>query len=154
MLGTAQKFGLGRVYRDATAEAKRCGDRRVGTEHLVLALLADPESVTARALGVSLTAAHDALRALDRQALASVGIEADFTGQVLPGREGERLRLTPAAKAVFSGLRKEVTKDERLGIQHVLLALLSRHGPDPAAELLDALTVDRTQARRRVQDLS
>jgi ATP-dependent Clp protease ATP-binding subunit ClpA len=65
MLSTAQRFGLGRVYRDATAEARRRGDRRVGTEHLALALLADPESVTARALGVSLTAARDALRALD-----------------------------------------------------------------------------------------
>jgi ATP-dependent Clp protease ATP-binding subunit ClpA len=154
MWTTTQKFGLGRVYRDATAEAKRRGDRRVGTEHLALALLTDPESVTARALGVSLTAARDALRALDRQALASVGIDADFTGQVLPGREGERLGLTPAAKAVFTGLRREVTKGERLGIQHVLLALLSRPGPDPAGELLDALTVDRPAVRRRVQDLS
>lgn len=154
MWTTTQKFGLGRVYRDATTEAKRRGDRRVGTEHLAMALMTDPESVTAQALGVSLSAARDALRALDRQALASVGIDADYTGQVLPGREGERLRLTPAARAVFTGLRKEVTNGERLGIQHVLLALLSRTRPDPAAELLDALDVDRPAARRRVQDLS
>jgi ATP-dependent Clp protease ATP-binding subunit ClpA len=154
MLSTAQRFGLGRVYRDATAEARRRGDRRAGTEHLALALLADPESVTARALGVSLTAARDALRALDRQALASVGIDVDFSGQVLPGREGERLRLTPAARAVFTGLRREVANGERLGIQHVLLVLLSRPRPDPGAELLDELGVDRTEARRRLQDLS
>jgi ATP-dependent Clp protease ATP-binding subunit ClpA len=154
MLSTAHRFGLGRVYRDATAEARRRGDRRVGTEHLALALLADPESVTARALDVSLTAARDALGALDHQALASVGIDVDFSGQVLPGREGERLRLTPAARAVFTGLRREVATGQRLGIQHVLLVLLSRPRPDPGAELLDALGVDRTQARRRLQDLS
>jgi ATP-dependent Clp protease ATP-binding subunit ClpA len=154
MLSTAQRFGLGRVYRDATAEAQRRGDRRVGTEHLALALLADSESVTARALGVSLTAGRDALRALDRQALASVGIDVDFSDQVLQGRQGERLRLTPAARAVFTGLRKEVAKGQRLGVQHVLLVLLSRPRPDPGAELLDALGVDRTQAHRRLQDLS
>jgi len=83
-----------------------------------------------------------------------VGIDTDYSGPVLPGRENERLRLTPAAKAVFTGLRQEVTKGERLGIQHVLLALLSRQRPDPAAELLESLRVDRTKARRRVKDLS
>jgi len=117
----------------------------VGTEHLTLALLADPESVTARALGVSLTT-------LDRHALASVGIDVDYGGQVLAGRDGERLRLTPAARAVFTGLRKEVPKGERLAVQHVLLSLLSRPRPDPAADLLDALTVDRAEARRRLQE--
>lgn len=152
MWSKTQRFGLGRVYRDATAEARRRGDRRVGTEHLTLALLADPESVTARALGVSLTTARDALQALDRHALASVGIDVDYGGQVLAGRDGERLRLTPAARAVFTGLRKEVPKGERLAVQHVLLSLLSRPRPDPAADLLDALTVDRAEARRRLQE--
>jgi len=152
MWTTTQKFGLGQVYRDATAEARRRGDRRVGTEHLALALLADQESVTARAIGVSLAAARDALEALDRQALASVGIDVDFNGSVLSGREGERLRLTPAAKAVFTGLRKEVTKGERMGIQHVLLALLSRPKPDPAVALFEELRVDLSEARRRLQD--
>ncbi|WP_425518082.1 Clp protease N-terminal domain-containing protein [Polymorphospora rubra] len=42
---------MGQVYLDANAEAVRRGDRRVGTDHVVLALLADRDSVTARALG-------------------------------------------------------------------------------------------------------
>jgi hypothetical protein len=50
-------------------------------------------------------------------------------------------------------LRKEVAKGDRLGIQHVLLALLCLQRPDPAAELLDALKVDRVEARRRLQDV-
>ena len=36
------QFGMGRVYLNAAAEARRRGDRRVSTEHLVLALLVDP----------------------------------------------------------------------------------------------------------------
>ncbi|MGN9787740.1 hypothetical protein ACTMTF_40385 [Nonomuraea sp. ZG12] len=40
-----------------------------------------------------------------------------------------------AAKAVFTGLGKQAGR-ERIGIHHVLLGLLSRRRPDPAAVLL------------------
>ena len=43
MVSSKSRFGLGRVYRDAGAEAKRRGDRRVGTDHIALAMLADPD---------------------------------------------------------------------------------------------------------------
>ncbi len=144
------RFGMGRVYRDAAAEARRCGDRRVSTEHLALAMLSDADSVTARALGVSLDSARTALRDLDSEALATVGIEASFDGPVLAGRPNERLRLTPSARAVFAGLRQEAD-GERLSIRHVLLALLRRERPDPAAELFDALGVDRGAVRDRLR---
>jgi biotin operon repressor len=164
MFSTTERFGLGRVYLAATAEAKRRADRRVGTEHVVLALLADPESVTARALGVSLGAARAALRELDGQALASLGIDLETVptsdsevdgvdGVVPPGRENERLRLTPAAKGVFTGLRK-AAKGERLGVRHLLIVLLAQQRPDPGAVLLDALGVDRAQVRGRLQAAS
>jgi ATP-dependent Clp protease ATP-binding subunit ClpA len=146
-----KKFGMGRVYLDANAEAKRRGDRRVGTEHVVLALLADPDSITARAAGVSLATAREALQALDRRALAAVGIGGAFDGRVLPGREREQLRLTPAARAVFTSLRGEQADGERLGVEHVLLTLLSRKPPDPASDLLDELGLDRTLVRRRLR---
>ena len=145
------RFGMGRVYLDATAEARRCGDRRVSTEHVALAMLSDPDSATARALGVSLVSARSALHDLDRGALATLGIEASFDGPVLPGRPNERLRLTPSARAVFSGLRQEAD-GERLSIRHVLLALLRREPPDPAAELFDALGVDRDAVRDRLRN--
>ncbi|HEY8721051.1 Clp protease N-terminal domain-containing protein [Pengzhenrongella sp.] len=149
MFSTKQRFGLGQVYLDATAEARRRGDRRVGTEHVLLALLVDPESDVARALRVPLAEARAALEALDGVALASVGIDTTFHGPVLPGRAGERLRLTPAARAAFTSLREEAN-GERLGVRHVLLVLLSRQHPDPAADLLDALGVDRAQVRDRL----
>jgi predicted ArsR family transcriptional regulator len=140
---------MGRVYLDAAAEARRRGDRRVSTEHVALALLTDADSVTARALGVSLAAARTALQELDRDVLARLGIEASFDGPVIPGRPKERLRLTPAAREVFTGLRHEAD-GEQLGIKHLLLALLRRERPDPAAELFDALDVDRAAVRDRL----
>jgi ATP-dependent Clp protease ATP-binding subunit ClpA len=144
---------MGRVYRDAIALAVARGDRSVNSEHLALALLVDPESVTARALGVSLTTAQEALETLDRQALASVGIDGVFPAPVPAPRRQRRLRLTPAAFAVFTTLRKHAN-GERLGAQHVLLALLARQRPDPAAELFDALGVDRAEVRRRLRETS
>jgi hypothetical protein len=124
----------------------------VGTEHVLLALLSDPESVTARAVGVDIVTARDALRALDERALLAVGVSAGCPGPVFPGRVGERLPLTPAAKGVFTGLRR-AAQGERLGVHHVLLTLLGGEHPDPAADLLDSLAVNRTAVRDRLQAL-
>jgi ATP-dependent Clp protease ATP-binding subunit ClpA len=154
MFTTKDRFGLGQLYVVATAEAKRRGDRRVGTEHIVLALLADPESVTAQAFGVRPDDARAGLQELDRQALASLGITAELTGPAtaVPSRR-ERLRITPGAKGVFKGLR-QAANGERLGLRHVLLVVLDLQSPDPAADLLDQLGVDRAEVRRRLQALS
>lgn len=142
--------GMGQVYLDANTEAVRRGDRKVSTEHVLLALLADADSIPARALGVSLEEGRGALERLDRTALAAVGIQAGPPGPVFPGRTNDRLPLTPAAKAVFTGLRKTAHRD-RIGSHHVLLGLLDRTRPDPAAVLLDALSVDRTAVRTRLE---
>ena len=115
-----------------------------------LAMLADPDSVTARALGLSLASARTALEALDREALASVGIDVSVNVPAISGRVNERLRLTPAGRAVpgsAGGGRRTA------GVKHVLLALLSRERPDPAAELFHALGVDRTEVRNRLQEV-
>jgi ATP-dependent Clp protease ATP-binding subunit ClpA len=153
MIRIRKRFSMGRIYRDAITLAAARGDRSVNTEHLALALLIDPDSAPARALGVSLTTAEQALDALDRQALASVGIDAAFPAPVpVPARQ-RRLRLTPAAFAVFTTLRKHAN-GERLGAHHVLLALLARQRPDPAAELFDALRVERAEIRRRLREMS
>lgn len=143
------QFGMGQVYLDANFEAVRRGDRKVGTEHVVLALLVNRDSVTTRALGVELDTAREALERLDREALASVGMDTASPGPVFPGRESDRLPLTPAAKAVFTGLRKEAGR-ERIGTRHVLLALMSRTHPDPAAALFETLGVDRAAVRTRL----
>ncbi|WP_017588494.1 Clp protease N-terminal domain-containing protein [Nocardiopsis ganjiahuensis] len=148
-MGTSTRTGLGQVYLDANTEALLRGDRRVSTEHVLLALLHDGGSAPARALGVDLTVARRVLEQLDETALAALGIAPLSPGPVLPGRADDRLPMTPAAKAVLKGLRAEAGK-ERPGPKHILLGLLNRGAPDPAAALLDALDVDRDAVRSRL----
>ena len=150
MVSNQPRLGMGQVYRQASAEAKRRGDRRVSTEHIALAMLVDPDSETARALGVSLESARAALDTLDREALTSVGIEVINNPPPISGRKAERVRLTPAGRGVFTGLRRDAG-GERLGVKHVLLALLSHERPDPAAELFHAIGVDRAQVGNRLR---
>ena len=61
-----------KTYIDAREEARRRGDRKVGTEHLILGLLREPAVV--QGLGCDLQTARDALDAMDQDALAAVGI--------------------------------------------------------------------------------
>ena len=76
--------GARTVVTSALEEARLRGDRRIGTEHLLLGLLHDPDSVAARTLGIDLATAQEALDALDRAALAAVGIDArDGTARLL-----------------------------------------------------------------------
>jgi hypothetical protein len=147
MIATKPRTGLGQVVLDAELEARRRGDRRVGTEHVLLALLVDPDAVPSRALGVSLAEVHDALRTLDWDALATLGIVGPALDAGAPLPKGGRIRLTPGAVDVIRGLGK-LPRRGRLGLEHVLLALMARTPPDPAAAVLDALAVDRDHARR------
>jgi len=56
----------------ASEEARRRGDRRYGTDHILLALFEEP-SIEAL-LGVSLQQARLALESLDREALGALGL--------------------------------------------------------------------------------
>ena len=56
----------------ASEEARRRGDRRYGTDHLLLALLEDPAIEVL--LGVSLQQARQALDSLDHEALGILGL--------------------------------------------------------------------------------
>jgi hypothetical protein len=150
------------TYVVARAEASRLGDRSVGTQHLLLALLGEP--ALAHALGFDAGAVSSTLERMDQDALAAVGIDAwvdPLPPGDLPDRAPQRpslrtvlrrgFRLTPVAKAVLRDSSKAMRKRRRHpGPEHVLLALLNREPPDPAAELLIALGVDRARARDRV----
>ncbi|NUP68945.1 MAG: hypothetical protein HOW71_43015, partial [Nonomuraea sp.] len=70
-----EKSPFATVVSAALDEARERGDRRLGTEHLLLGLLRDPGSEPARALGVDLTGARAALDELDREALRSLGLD-------------------------------------------------------------------------------
>src|ERR1700727_599371 len=60
------------VYLQASEEARRRGDRRTGTDHVLLALLEDPSIEVM--LGVSLQQARQALESLDLEALGARGL--------------------------------------------------------------------------------
>ncbi|HKR98193.1 MAG TPA: Clp protease N-terminal domain-containing protein [Candidatus Dormibacteraeota bacterium] len=157
------------TYVYAREEARRRGDRRVGTEHLVLGLLREPE--VAPVLGCDLGAAREALDAMDRDALVAVGIDRRLDAPPIPTREpalrggrailkavlADQLPATPVAKRVM----EEAGKDARhrpakqcWSRERVLIALLSLAPPDPAAALLDALEVNRDEVSTRLSEPS
>jgi Clp amino terminal domain, pathogenicity island component len=149
------------IYLQASEEARRRGDRRTGTDHILLALFEDPSIEVA--LGVSLQQARQALESLDQEALGALGLGSGADAPALPMRavpkkprirdvaRKDRLRLTPAAKKVLEeaykpkGHRKlQVTGPE------VLIQILALQPPDPAAVLLGALGVNRSDVRHRL----
>jgi ATP-dependent Clp protease ATP-binding subunit ClpA len=150
------------TYIDAREEARRRGDRKVGTEHLLLGLLREP--VLAQAVGCELQTARDALDAMDHDALAAVGIGAAFKAPPIPIDEPvkrspraafkaslrDRLPMTPAAKTAMEEAWKETRGGRQIGAQQVLLTVLELEPPDPAAELIAALGVDRAAALQRL----
>jgi hypothetical protein len=135
------QYNFGATYYDATDEAIRRGDRVLGTEHMLLALLVDPASPAAQAIGYDLEAARAALDGLDSEALAAIGVKPGITAGPVVGRPHGKLRLTPAAKAIFTSI-PSISNDRRDGLGIVLNALLGLRPPDPAAELLAALGAD------------
>jgi hypothetical protein len=147
------------TYLRAREEARRRGDRRVGTEHLVLGLLSDPAIESA--LGISLEVARDALDSLDRQSLEALGITASLDAPPLPMRDTparptlkavlkDRLPLTPAAKLALQKAGKPMRRGRHITPQQVLLELLALRLPDPAAVLFAALGLDTNAIRERL----
>ena len=135
------KYNFGATYYDARDEAIRRGDRVIGTEHILLALLIDLASPAAQAISVDLESARSTLDTLDSQALAAVGVRPSITAGPISVPAHAKLRLTPAAKAIFTSIPR-VSRNRRDGLGTVLAALLRLQRPDPAAELLNALAVD------------
>lgn len=130
-------------------EAEFRGDRRVGTDHLLLGLLHDPE--VAELVGVDVQRARAESSALDQQALAAVGVD---VGEFTPARSQRRPRHAPFTSGARSVLPRALTvamteKSRRITSRHLLIALAERDEPDPAATLLTGLGVDRTDLRRR-----
>jgi len=191
--------GAREVVAAALAEARLRGDRRIGTEHLLLGVLRLPDTEAARALGVDLATARDALAALDHDALAALGIVVGVpparspddgpglwpAGQPVPSLDPSALVATPPADgptgagSLFGHERRAPTPAQIVRLRSclssgargvlgqaidaaptgrrrhvttelVLLALLARQPPDPAAGLFDRLGVDRAATRSRL----
>lgn len=107
-----------------------------------------------QSLGTDLESARAASEALDRAALAAIGVDVDHIGDLPPPAYARRLLpLTSGARAVMKATVEQTRQNrlKRIEPRHFLLALLDRERPDPAAELLRALGVDPTQVRSRLE---
>ena len=135
----------------ARHEAERRGDRRIGTDHLLIALLED--AAVARAAGIDAGDARRAAERLDREALAAIGIRLTDWQPDRDAAPGRRvLFMTAGAKAVIRRTLAvaQAEKARAITTRHLLLALLDQHQPDPATALLAALPIDQAALRLRL----
>ena len=148
------------ICLQAGEEARRRGDRRTGTDHILLALFEDPSVEVV--LGVTLQLAREALESLDHEALGAVGLGAGADAPPLPMRavpkkpkitdlmKKDRLRMTPTAKKVLEQAAKPNRRKTQITAQQVLAQILTLQPPDPAAVLLGALGVNTSEVRHRL----
>ena len=161
---TAETHHAWAIYLQASEEARCRGDRRTGTDHILLALFEDPAFEAL--LGVSLQQARQALDSLDREALATLGLGSGADAPPIPMRDvpkkpklrevaqKDRLRMTPAAKTVLESASKLNRRRLYVTAQQVLGQLLALDAPDPAAALLAALGVDTAELRQRLDTVT
>ena len=157
MFGT-EKTPFAVAVKAAAGEAQRRGDRRIGSEHLLLGLLAAAESTgvpRVGGLGVDLAAARAGLAELDAAALRAIGLDVD---EAPPGRPRRHppvpgTAFTTSARAAISQAVGSLARKDRntRGPAQLLLALLERDRPDPVAELFNHLGVDRAAFRASIQ---
>lgn len=151
---SAPSYSFGATYMDACEEALRRGDRKVGSEHLLLALLRD--STCRDSLGVDLDAARRALQAMDEDDLAAIGVDARQCDApplaVHRSRFGAKLPLTPSAKGALSETVKTVGR-RGLSPRHLLRQLLARSDADVVSGLVARLGVDRLAVIARLQEV-
>ena len=148
------------IYMRAGEEARRRGDRRTGTDHVLLALFEDPSIEVV--LGVSLQQARQALESLDQEALVALGLGSGAEAPPLPMRavpkkprirdiaQRDRLHMAPAAKKVLEEASRPNRRRLQVTAQQVLAQILTLQPPDPAAVLLGALGVNTSEVRRRL----
>ena len=141
------------AVEQARHEAERRGDNRIGTDHLLVALLRD--DAVAQLVGVNASEAARAADDLDRSALAALGLDVGEYPLDPDAALGRRIRaMTSGSKTVIrQALAKATTEKARtITARHLLLALLNLHEPDPAATLLAQLPIDQSALIQRLHD--
>lgn len=138
------------TVENAKDEAGRRGDRSIGSEHLLVAVLQD--DALAQLVGLDAAAARRAADRLDRTALKAIGLSLGDQAIDSPAAGRAPTRLTPGAKAVIQQSLANATAEKARAIttRHLLLALLDRPAPDPAAALLTELRIHRPTLRERL----
>src|SRR5215475_15384050 len=83
----------------AGEEARRRGDRRAGSDHVLLALFEDPSIEVV--LGVNLQQARQALESLDHEALGALGLGSGTDAPPLP------MRAVPKKPTIRDVMKKD-----------------------------------------------
>ena len=133
------------VLSDARDEAARRKHEHVGTEHLLIALLADSDRDSGS--GRSLAGVVLDVLAVDRQRMSAVLDQTVLRGQ-RPTAD-DQLTYTSRAKAVLELAMAEarVAKATRVDTQHLLLGLVREERGIAGQVLLDfGITADKTRA--------
>ena len=138
------------VVRSAIDEARLRGDRRVGTDHLLLGLLGNADG--AALLGTSLDDGRRCARELDLRALAAIGFSGSELAHQAAIRTTGHLAFTAGARDVMRRIvaLSAAERARQIGMNHLVLAVLERHDPDPATAMLHELGVDRERVRLRL----
>ena len=131
-----------RAVVNAQQEARELNHNYIGTEHLLLGLMREPESVAARALQ-ELKISQDTVR---EQVIQIVG-----RGQQPPSGH---VPFTPRAKKVLElSLREALQLSHNyIGTEHILLGLV-REGEGVASQVLHKLGADLNRVRQTVIQL-
>jgi len=131
-----------RVIFFAQEEAGRLGENFVTTEHLLLGLVRENDSVAARIL--------------ERMGVGLNRIRAEVERQVTrgDGRLGQDMQLTPRAKRVIDLAYDEARQlnNNYIGTEHLLLGLV-REQNGLAAQILTELGVDLEKTRQMAEQL-
>ncbi|MDR3708948.1 MAG: ATP-dependent Clp protease ATP-binding subunit [Capsulimonadaceae bacterium] len=126
----------------AQEEAGRLGENYVSTEHILLGLVRENDSVAARIL--------------DRLGVSLGRIRSEIERQVTrgDGRLGQDMQLTPRAKRVIDLAYDEARQlnNNYIGTEHLLLGLI-RENEGLAGRVLSKLGVDLERTRREVTSL-
>jgi RNA polymerase sigma factor (sigma-70 family) len=124
----------------AGEEAVGLDENSIGTEHLLLGLVRDPQSVACRLLTERMGVSLDAIRA---------GVLSEAKGG--PGHRGGETQLTPRGKRVLDLAFEEARRLNHtyIGTEHILLGLV-REGYGAAARVLRGLGVELEPMRQAV----
>lgn len=138
------KEAKGLVLR-AIDHAEQRDDRRVRTEHLLLAAAEVSPLLDHQILDAE-------LKRFDSEALRLVGIDpdlADLDPRRPPMKRRQHLPFTNEAKKVLTNSLRETLDrgDRRIGITHILLALTTLDPGDRAIKAMSASGVDPSQLR-------
>ncbi len=128
-----------RVIYYAQEEARAMNYPAVGTEHLLLGILREGDSVAARAL-------------------TSMGVDLKRTREIVlkalsPGNEpiGNEIAITPRAKKVLALAQDEAVRwgVNYIGTEHILLGIL-REGEGVASQVLNAMEIHPDRLRKQI----